>query len=68
MELNFTLGFGGNTATDLLLTEFWDGTTWTEVADLATARIYKAELEQSYFCFSFWWCNSYLKQTQKNGQ
>ena len=30
--------FGGNTGSDSALTEQYDGTSWTEVADMATAR------------------------------
>jgi hypothetical protein len=38
-ELKTALAFGGvGTPPASALTEFWDGTSWTEVADLATAR------------------------------
>ena len=30
--------FGGATPTTVAITESWNGTSWTEVADMATAR------------------------------
>jgi hypothetical protein len=51
------------------LTESWNGTSWTEVNDLNTARDNLAGAGTQYFCFSFWW--KYFRwcftAKQKNG-
>ena len=37
-DSNSALAYGGLTSTDLANTEVWNGTSWTELNDLATAR------------------------------
>jgi hypothetical protein len=36
-------------------TESYDGTSWTEVNDLNTARMVLVRSWNLNFCFSFWW-------------
>ena len=51
------LFFGGGytSAYRCCKTEVWNGSSWTEVSDLNTARGYLGGLGNFYICFSFWW-------------
>jgi hypothetical protein len=46
---------GGDLPPNTAKTESWDGTSWTEVADLATARRRFIWFRCSRFCCSIWW-------------
>ncbi len=48
------LAFGGASPARAL-TEDWNGASWSEVADLNTARDLLAGAGAAYSSFSFWW-------------
>ena len=49
------LGYGGNAPPITAITENWDGSSWTEVADLSTARNQLGSSGSSGLSsFSFW--------------
>ena len=54
-ELNRALIFGGSPSSSSYYTEAWDGTSWTEVADMATGRGLMMVQDIKFKRFSLWW-------------
>ena len=46
----------------------WNGSSWTEVGDLNTARAYMGADGTQYICFSFWRMSSSFHQVTANAE